>query len=452
MSGARTPRVRVVVLNYDGGDTTVRCLEALQQVDWPADALEIVLVDNASIDGIAPVIARDMPVVRVIEHTHNVGFAGGCNLALRDLSAIDYVALLNNDTIPDRDWLRPLVDALEADDGLGAANSKIVFAPSFVELSIDATRDQVEPGAQDLGVRITGLTVDGAEVWEHTQFADGCHRSETRGTGYEQVCWTAPQAQVRVPVEPTLTEIDAVLAIELSSDVPKTVRLTAGGDVVEVDVDVEPSWHLVPMRGPIFDVINNVGSRLVLGGYGGDRGFLEPDHGQYDEPDEVFAWCGGAALLSVRYLRDVGIFDDRYFMYYEDTDLSWRGRLAGWRYVYVPESVVRHEHAASSREGSAMFTHFVERNRFVTLARNAPWSMLADALYVFLRDTAVIFERDVAVQVLHRSRPSPTLTLRRLRAFGAFLEMLPSTLATRRRQGVAARARGDLVDRWAVPQ
>lgn len=99
-----------------------------------------------------------------------------------------------------------------------------------------------------------------------------------------------------------------------------------------------------------------------------------------------------------------------------------------------------------------MFTHFVERNRFVTLARNAPWSMLADALYVFLRDTAVIFERDVAVQVLHRSRPSPTLTLRRLRAFGAFLEMLPSTLATRRRQGVAARARGDLVDRWAVPQ
>ncbi len=70
-------------------------------------------------------------------------------------------------------------------------------------------------------------------------------------------------------------------------------------------------------------------------------------------------------LLSARYLREVGTFDDRYFMYYEDTDLSWRGRLAGWRYCYVPESVVRHEHAASSKEGSALFMHYVERNRFL---------------------------------------------------------------------------------------
>ena len=55
-----------------------------------------------------------MPGVRVIEHTHNVGFAGGCNLGLQDLDDVDYVALLNNDAIPDRNWLRPLVDTLEA--------------------------------------------------------------------------------------------------------------------------------------------------------------------------------------------------------------------------------------------------------------------------------------------------------------------------------------------------
>jgi GT2 family glycosyltransferase len=80
-----------------------------------------------------PVITRDMPWVRVIEHTHNVGFAGGCNLGLHDLDGVDYVALLNNDAIPERGWLRPLVEALEHDAGLGAANSKILFAPSFVE-------------------------------------------------------------------------------------------------------------------------------------------------------------------------------------------------------------------------------------------------------------------------------------------------------------------------------
>ena len=81
------PRVRVVVLNYDGGDMTLRCLRALEQVDWPREALEIVLVDNASIDGLTNVVARELPDVRVIEHTHNVGFAGGCNLGLTDLDS-----------------------------------------------------------------------------------------------------------------------------------------------------------------------------------------------------------------------------------------------------------------------------------------------------------------------------------------------------------------------------
>ena len=191
-------------------------------------------------------------------------------------------------------------------------------------------------------------------------------------------------------------------------------------------------------RGHGYDVINNVGSRLVLGGYGGDRGFLQPDCGQYARREEVFAWCGGAALLSVRFLREVGTFDERYFMYYEDTDLSWRGRLAGWRYEYVPDSVVRHDHAASSKEGSPMFAHFVERNRFLTLARNAPWSMFVDASYVYLRDTLVIFNRDVARRLAHRERPAPGLVLRRLRAYAAFVKLLPAPSA----RGSAATRRG----------
>ena len=73
---SRTPRVRVVVLNYDGGEMTLRCLRKLREIDWPEDALEIELVDNASIDGIAPVIREEMPWVHLVEHTHNVGFAG----------------------------------------------------------------------------------------------------------------------------------------------------------------------------------------------------------------------------------------------------------------------------------------------------------------------------------------------------------------------------------------
>jgi len=231
-----------------------------------------------------------------------------------------------------------------------------------------------------------------------------------------------------------------------------TVTLDGGSGPMEVLVGTAPTTVEVEVSSPGYDVINNVGSRLVLGGYGGDRGFLEPDEGQYSQPEEVFAWCGGAVLLSARYLRDVGTFDDRYFMYYEDTDLSWRGRLAGWRYCYVPSSVVRHEHAASSKEGSTLFMHFVERNRFLTLARNAPWSMFAEASYVYLRDTAVILDRDVVRRVRHRARPAPGFALRRLRAYAGFVKLLPETLRTRRAQGASAADRAGIVERWGVPQ
>ena len=86
----------------------------------------------------------------------------------------------------------------------------------------------------------------------------------------------------------------------------------------------------------------------------------------------MFAWCGGSVLLRPAYLADVGLFDDDFFLYYEDTDLSWRGRSRGWRYRYVPEARARHVHAASTGEGSPVFQHYVERNRLLMLVKNAP--------------------------------------------------------------------------------
>lgn len=69
------PFVRVVVLNYDGGQVTIDCLESLRATQWPSDRFEIVLVDNGSIDGIAARVKRDFPVIRVLEPMSNLGFA-----------------------------------------------------------------------------------------------------------------------------------------------------------------------------------------------------------------------------------------------------------------------------------------------------------------------------------------------------------------------------------------
>src|SRR6266508_3622806 len=87
----------------------------------------------------------------------NRGFAGGCNLGLRDLAGIDYVALVNNDATVDPGWLAPLVDTLAADVKLGAACPKILFAGRFVEVEVSAQSHLSGGGdRRELGVRLSG--------------------------------------------------------------------------------------------------------------------------------------------------------------------------------------------------------------------------------------------------------------------------------------------------------
>jgi GT2 family glycosyltransferase len=127
---------------------------------------------------------------------------------------------------------------------------------------------------------------------------------------------------------------------------------------------------LVFMERP--EVIQNAGGLVLTDGSGGDRGGGEEDRGQFDRREEVFAACGAAVLLTRPMLEDVGVFDPTFFAYYEDTDLSWRMRLRGWRIVYEPAAVVEHCHAGTSIEWSAFFTFHVDRNRLFMILKNAP--------------------------------------------------------------------------------
>ena len=63
---AEVPAVRVVVVNYDGGDMTMEYLAALERTEWPPERLKIVLVDNASRDGVADRVSSEMPDVDVM--------------------------------------------------------------------------------------------------------------------------------------------------------------------------------------------------------------------------------------------------------------------------------------------------------------------------------------------------------------------------------------------------
>lgn len=80
----------------------------------------------------------------------------------------------------------------------------------------------------------------------------------------------------------------------------------------------------------------------------GDNGRGEIDKGQWDEVVERDYIVACALLLSRRFLTQVGLFDERFFMYYEDFDLSLRARQAGFKIMLSPQAKVWHKVAISS--------------------------------------------------------------------------------------------------------
>ncbi len=117
--------------------------------------------------------------------------------------------------------------------------------------------------------------------------------------------------------------------------------------------------------------INNAGSYLTDRGDAGDIGFGEKDEGQYDYPRDVFAVCGGNMLVKREVIEAVGAFDERFFVYYEDIDLCYRARLAGFRVRYFPWPPIIHYHAQTSVEWSPFFTFHVLRNRLFVHMKNS---------------------------------------------------------------------------------
>jgi GT2 family glycosyltransferase len=207
------------------------------------------------------------------------------------------------------------------------------------------------------------------------------------------------------------------------------------------------------------NVIQNAGTILLSDGSGADRGAGEEDRGQYEAREEVFGACGCAMLLSRRMLGDVGAFDPTFFTYYEDTDLSWRMRLRGWRVVYEPSAVVEHVHSGTSVEWSPLFTFHVDRNRLLMIVKNAPAGFVLRAFTWYGWLAAQGAARALLGQ---KVRPGPSLEKRRMkpgarahvhvRVVASLVRHLPTMLSNRRsirRTRVVADAD---IARWFYPR
>lgn len=156
--------------------------------------------------------------------------------------------------------------------------------------------------------------------------------------------------------------------------------LRAAAEAAAPDVGMLQPRVILAGRGRL----NSTGVVVHRDGSAHDRDFDAP-LGTRPEADEILCVTAGAGLYRRTMLDAVRLdgawFDPSYFMYFEDVDLGWRGRLMGWRAGYLPEASVEHVFQGTSRRhGRHFVTVQCMRNRVRTLLKNASWRMIARSL------------------------------------------------------------------------
>jgi len=236
-------KVSIIIVNWNGKKYLSDCLTSVLNQTYPN--YEIILVDNGSNDGSIEFVREKYPEVKITKLDKNYGFAKGNNIGMKEAlkdKDVKYIALLNNDTKVDKNWLSELVKVVASDEKIGICTSKIL--------------------------RMDKLTID--------------------STGH-------------------------------------VLRL----------------------------------------GMLADRGRNKIDRGQYDDKLDIFGACAAACLYKREMLEEIGLFDESFFAYYEDAELSWRAYKNGWKARYVPTSVVYHKGGGTSKKNKEF-----EREMGFLCARN----------------------------------------------------------------------------------
>ncbi len=244
-------RVSVVIVNWNGRQLIVDCLQGLQEQS--VSDLQIIVVDNGSSDGSPQFLADTFPDISLISLQRNTGFATANNTAFGSLDT-EYVALLNNDARPHPDWLRNLIQALELHPEAGFAASKMLFHDNH-------------------------------------------------------------------------------------------------------------------------QIVDRAGDAYTRAGTAWLRGRGEPA-GSYCRKEYIFGACAGAALYRFAMLKEIGFFDEDFFLLYEDVDLSFRAQLQGYPCLFVPEAIVYHKASSTIGDDSLTSVYYSHRNLEWVYIKNMPAALI----------------------------------------------------------------------------
>lgn len=122
--------------------------------------------------------------------------------------------------------------------------------------------------------------------------------------------------------------------------------------------------------------LDSTGDLYTIWGLPYPRGRGEAFSDKYDKETWIFGASGGASLYRIKMLEQIGLFDEDFFAYYEDVDISFRAQLAGWKVAYVPKAVVYHEIGATSSAIKGFTTYQTLKNLPLLLWKNVPWAIM----------------------------------------------------------------------------
>lgn len=285
------------------------CLSALAR--QTCACFHTVVVDNSGTGAVAR-LGIASPSVSVLTNGKNAGFGAAINQGFADRPA-EFLAVLNDDAIPEPGWLESLLDAIDSESGAGMAASRVLLAGTG---QIDSA----------------GLAIA----------RDGSSKQIAHG-------WPAAHAAI---------------------------------------------------------------------------------------PCEVLIPSGCAAIYRSSMLEEIGLFEESFFLYCEDTDLALRGHWSGWSCLYVPTAVVEHHYSASAGRASALKAYLVERNRLRVAIRCFPMDWLIGvpvfSLVRYFWHVYYMFAgRGIAAEFA-RNEPAAALAWYVTKAHLAAIRELPDLLRQRR--------------------
>lgn len=177
------------------------------------------------------------------------------------------------------------------------------------------------------------------------------------------------------------------------------------------------------------DRIEGAGELIYWDGLCRARGQYEKDNGQYNAIEEIFFPPGCGAMYRKSLFDGVGLFDEDFFAYADDSEIGIRARLAGWKCLYVPRAIVYHKNSGTAGKYSPLKAFYVERNRLWITIKYFPFPLLflsiLFTLYRFVFQTYGALTHQGAAGKFTKMYSAPKLIVILFKAYGSGIFYLP---------------------------